>query len=528
MATFTDGPTRRRRSMSSPPDAADRPCSRSRAARLAGILLCLVIGSTDSAAQENNQAGPFSRQVVVDTARSLASRPFEPLPQAPERLRALDYSQYRQINFQQDAAVWGNSPTPFSIQLFAPGFLYHDLVDIDIVENGRSRSLEIGADSFRVPEPEIGQLIAEVGRYAGMRLHYPINREDYADEFLVFQGASFLRGVSAGQLYGLSARGLAIDVAEATGDEHPIFRHFWVERPSSSQQAMVVHALLDSPRITGAYRFGIYPGAPTRVDVDATLFPRENLPHVGLGPLTSMFMHGPADPSDTPDYRPAVHDSHGLAIERGNGEHVWRPLMNPKTLQVSAFIDENPRGFGLIQRDREFADYEDLEARYDRRPSAWVKPLGDWGRGEVRLVEIPSDSEANDNVVAYWRPERGLKAGEEFQFSYRLTWPDDVPGLRRVSRVARSAGGLKLFSEQKEVMIDWSDTGPVDQLSLEASVNVGRIVETNLQQNAFVDGTRAFVFFDPGDANTAELRVVLRREGEATGETWLYRWLRDE
>jgi glucan biosynthesis protein len=264
------------------------------------------------------------------------------------------------------------------------------------------------------------------------------------------------------------------------------------------------------------------------VDVEATLFPRESLPHVGLDSLTSMFMHGPADPSDTPDYRPAVHDSHGLAIERGNGERLWRPLMNPKTLQVSAFLDENPRGFGLVQRNRDFSTYQDLEARYHRRPSAWVRPLGDWGRGEVRLVEIPSDSEANDNVVAYWRPERGLKAGEEFEFSYRLSWPDDVPGRRRTSRVVRSAGGLKLFSEHEEVMIDWSDTGPVDALSLEASINSGRIVETNLLENPFVDGTRAFVLFDPGDAEAAELRVVLHRDDDAAGETWLYRWLRDE
>ncbi|MEM9312984.1 MAG: glucan biosynthesis protein G [Pseudomonadota bacterium] len=542
--TFSEGTQRRRRSVFAAPDAAGQHSAKERSGHAAWLTLCLTmslamgmalglasdlaIAAADSTAEENAGAEPFSRQLVVDMARRLAGRPFEPLPQAPERLRALDYSQYRQINYQQDAAVWGNTPTLFSLQLFAPGFLYRDLVDIDIVENGRSRSLKISSDSFRVPEPELGQLLAEVGRYAGMRLHYPINREDYADEFLVFQGASFLRGVSAGQLYGLSARGLAIDVADASGEEHPIFRHFWVERPSSSQHAMVIHALLDSPRISGAYRFGIYPGDPTRIDVDATLFPRENLPHVGLGPLTSMFMHGPADPSDILDYRPAVHDSHGLAIVRGNGEQLWRPLMNPKTLQISAFIDENPRGFGLIQRDRDFADYQDLEARYHRRPSAWVQPLGDWGRGEVRLVEIPSDSEANDNVVAYWRPERGLKADEEYRFAYRLTWPNDVPGLSRFSRVARSAGGLKLFSDHKEVMIDWSETGAVENLSLEASVNNGRIVDTNLQKNGYVNGARAFVSFDPGDADAAELRVVLRRGGEAAGETWLYRWLRDE
>jgi len=481
-----------------------------------------------NAATDTGAGQPFTHHTVIDIARDLASRPFQPLPQAPQRLRDLDYSEYRKINYQADAAVWGNSPTLFSIQLFAPGFLYHDLVDIDVVENGRSRPLRVSADSFRVPEPDLGKLLADVGKYAGMRLHYPINRDDYADEFLVFQGASFFRGVSRGQNYGLSARGLAIDVAQPTGEEHPIFRRFWVERPSKTQHAMVVHALLDSPRVTGAYRFGIYPGDPTRLDVEATLFPREALPHIGLGPLTSMFMHGPADPGDGDDYRPAVHDSGGLAIERGNGERVWRPLVNPATLQASGFMDENPRGFGLIQRARRFEDYQDLEARYDRRPSAWVQPLGDWGEGQVQLVEIPSDSEANDNIVAFWQPKDGIPAGQPFHFSYRLTWPDDAPGLHHLARVVRSAGGQKLFSDHREMMIDWSGTGPADGLTLQASINQGRILDTTLQANPFVDGARAFVAFDPGEAEAAELRVVLLRDGKPAGETWLYRWLRDE
>lgn len=186
----------------------------------------------------------------------------------------------------------------------------------------------------------------------------------------------------------MSARGLAIDVAEPSGEEFPVFRRFWIERPSGGEETLVVHALLDSPRVTGAHRFDVRPGAPTRLDVQATLFPRENLAHVGLAPLTSMFLHGgPANRSTETDYRPAVHDSEGLAIERGNGERVWRPLSNPGSLQVSAFIDETPRSFGLIQRSRSFAAYQDLEARYERRPSSWVEPLGSWGSGELRLVD---------------------------------------------------------------------------------------------------------------------------------------------
>jgi glucan biosynthesis protein len=496
----------------------------------AGCLLFAAIAS----AQDDGRVGaggvpPFSHQTVLDMAAERAQRPFEALPQAPQALQQLDYSTYRGINFRRDAAIWSQGATKFSLQLFAPGFLYRDLIDIDIVENGRSRPLRIGENAFDVPDGQLAQVLADVGSYAGFRVHYPINRDDYADEFLVFQGASFFRGVSRGQAYGLSARGLAIDVAEATGEEFPVFRRFWVVRPSSRDQAIDVHALLDSPRVAGAYRFHISPGAPTRADVRATLFARENLAHIGLGPLTSMFLHGgPANPGDATDYRPAVHDSGGLAIERGNGERVWRPLINPRSLQVSAFGDASPRGFGLIQRSRRFDDYQDLEARYERRPSSWVEPLGAWGPGELRLVEIPSDSETNDNIVAYWRPEGGLRAGVPFDYRYRISWPDGVPqhGGNALATVSRSTDGRQLFSKHREVSIDWAGTQHGADLAVEASISAGRIIETRLQANPFIDGTRVFIAFDPGEADVAEFRVVLSRDGEAVGETWLYRWLR--
>jgi glucan biosynthesis protein len=264
------------------------------------------------------------------------------------------------------------------------------------------------------------------------------------------------------------------------------------------QKAVVVHALLDSISVAGAYRFGIYPGSPTRVDVDVVLFPRLDIEHVGLAPLTSMFMHGPLDPSDKPDYRPAVHDSEALAMARGNGERLWRPLNNPDKLQVSAFLDEKPRGFGLIQRHRQFDYYQDLEAIYHHRPSAWVEPIGDWGKGQVELFEIPSTSEANDNIVAYWKPVQGLKKGQPFSYSYRVTWPDDdSPTASRV-RIVRSASGQKLFDDNKEIVVDYSDI-PVEEmkdLRAEASISEGRILESRVEPNPTIGGARVFVIFD--------------------------------
>jgi len=469
----------------------------------------------------------FSHSTVVELAKQLAESPFKEPPNAPEELQNIDYSTYRQINFQENAAIWGQTPTQFSVQLFAPGFLYKDLIDIDVVESGKSFPLELSETSFKVPSEAIGKKLAEVGKYAGLRLHYPLNNKDYHDEFIVFQGASYFRVVSEGQLYGISARGLAIDVAQPKGEEFPIFKRFWIERPSSTQNAIVVHALLDSKRVTGAYRFGIHPGSPSKIDVDAILFPREDIKHVGLAPLTSMFMHGGMDRADQLDYRPAVHDSEGLQMRNGKGERLWRPLSNPQTLQISAFMDENPKGFGLIQRHRNFDYYQDLEADYDKRPSAWVNPVGDWGKGQVELVEIPSDSEENDNIVAYWRPADGLKKGESFEYSYTLTAPDDVPADKDKPRVVNSSSGLKLTDGNKEILIDYSniDSEDIAQIDVVASLNNGKILESRIQENPHINGARVAITFDAEDAAVAEFRVQLNKDDKYAAPTWLYRWL---
>ena len=247
------------------------------------------------------------------------------------------------------------------------------------------------------------------------------------DEIAVFQGASYFRGVSKGQVYGLSARGLAIDTAQPGGEEFPFFRAFWLETPVPTARQTIVHALLDSPSATGAYTFRIAGGKPTTMDVEVKLFTRKQIEHVGVAPLTSMFLFSGNGRERIDDFRPAVHDSDGLAIADANGERVWRPLANPRRLQVSAFSVKELAGFGLIQRQRNFPSFEDLEARYERRPSAWVEPVGSWGSGAVHLVEIPSEEEIHDNVVAFWRPQEPYKQGSAYTFAYRLTWPDQAP-----------------------------------------------------------------------------------------------------
>jgi glucan biosynthesis protein len=490
------------------------------------LAAALLSAAAPLRAAERVEGTPFSRRTVPDLARTLASAAFRPPAAVPEELKKLTREQYRSIQYRKDLAVWGRAPTRFSIEMLAPGFLYRDLVEVDVVENGRARPLPGDHSSFKAPSEAIAKLLAQAGKFAGFRLNYPLRRKDTSDEFLTFQGASYFRGLSRGQRYGLSARGLAVDVAEPGGEEKPLFRHFWIERPPAGVDNIVVHALLDSRRVAGAFRFGIYPGKPLTMDVEAELYPRTALRHVGLAPLTSMFLFGPMDRDGIQDYRPAVHNSHGLAMINGRGERIWRPVSNPTTLQISQFMDKSPAGFGLVQRDRNFHRYQDLEARFDRRPSAWIEPRGDWGPGHIQLVEIPSRSQGNDNIVAYWRPRDGLKAGQPFTYAYRLTWPDDAPAAGPLARVVYSAYSRAAEAENRRVVIDYAGDSmrPGTKPEIEASVNPGQLVRKTVRDNPKTGGVRIFITFNTGDAKSAELRVQPKMNGEALGETWLYRW----
>ena len=86
------------------------------------------------------------------------------------------------------------------------------------------------------------------------------------------------RASARDQVFGLSARGLAIDTAESWGEEFPWFREFWLVTPAPNAKELTIYALLDSPRVTGAYRFAVEPGEQTRVDVECRLFLREGDP----------------------------------------------------------------------------------------------------------------------------------------------------------------------------------------------------------------------------------------------------------
>lgn len=486
--------------------------------------------SDDGFSMKLSDPVPFSPDAVRKRAQKLASKKFSPPTLTlPKGLENLTYDQYRDIRFRPDKAVWRAEGLPFQMHMFHSGFFYMQPVSINLVNNGEARKLLYSPDYYSfgpsVQPPPPGY---DLG-FAGFRIHSQINTQDYFDEVIVFQGASYFRAVAKNQHYGLSARGLALDTAEPTGEEFPLFRAFWVETPLAGASSIVVHALLDSQSTTGAYRFTIRPGEITEMDVEMTLYPRTNLRNPGFAPLTSMFYFSASDRLGVNDFRPAVHDSEGLSIHNGRGEWLWRPLSNPAILQSSAFVDHSPRGFGLMQRNRKFTHFEDLEARYERRPSLWVEPIGDWGAGAVHLIEIPSNSEINDNIVAFWRPSDPIPGGSEFVLNYRLQWCNEPSDGPDVALVTSTRVGKGWESETRLFVIDFVGK-PLDTLPEgavpEADVwaSEGKILNIVVQPNPEIKGWRLSFEVDTGQAQTVEMRSYLKNKTDRLSEVWVYRW----
>lgn len=542
--------------------------------RLALLIAVLIAFEGQSEAM----AGPrFSHETVKTLAEALSRRPYkERFVKVEGNGAPLTYDEYRDIQFDKSKSIWRGERRLFQLQLFAPGGLYSRPVQLHLVEKGRVRKLSYSGEFFQFgdlikktrpdvvaklkapalktagrgdalrpvargrdpqaksqPLPTVKEMLRQLEAdngltFSGFRVHGFINSRKYRDEFAVFQGASYFRATGQKQYYGLSARGLAIDTAQPTGEEFPYFRSFWIERPKRRSGVLVVHGLLDSPSLTGAYEFRLRPGRETVVDVQATLYPRRDIDHAGFAPLTSMFQFGDGHSRQFDDFRPAVHDSEGLLIHNGGGEWLWRPLRNPSHLQISSFLDENPKGFGLIQRTRDFDSYRDLEARYDRRPSLWIEPRDNWGRGAVMLFEIPTNSEINDNIVALWAPEKRLKKGQAFRLSYRMHWgkqQHSQPPKARVAKFMTSARhhGRVLF------VIDFEGRKLKNSKLPRVMANTSRGVLSNfvVQHNSVTKGWRVTFLLDNKGAESTDIRLSLREGKNDVSEIFLYRWTND-
>ena len=475
---------------------------------------------------------PFTFDTLQAEAKRLAAAPYSPQHSSlPAGLDKLSPEQYRSIRFDPDAAIWRAEKLPFRIELLRAGNNLQTAVTVSTVEDGVAHDVVATQAMFEVgpAQQQLGSTLQQLGKVSiplsGFRVRNQINSKKIWDEFLVFQGASYFRAVAKDLLYGLSGRGLAINTAEPTGEEFPSFTHFWIERPAAHASAIVIYALLESASTTGAYRFTVQPGVETLMDVELVLFPRAEMHVVGIAPLTSMFLFDETNRGRLDDYRPEVHDSDGLQITSSSGEHIFRQLANPIKLQVSTFTTTVPDGFGLVQRSRNQSDFQDFENLYERRPSAWIEPKGDWGPGGVELVEIPSGRETNDNIVAFWRPAQNLTPGHPASFAYRITWSAE-PGLpKSLGKTMATRSGASLDGKRRVFLLDFVGAGEkVDGLRLDLTASAGKISNATLMSNVAMHGLRASFELDPNGADLIELRLRIMRGDHPVTETWLYRW----
>lgn len=519
-----------------------KACRRIAATALFALFMLPAGAATTRAQLPTRSSDGFSYADVVTMARKLADKPYVPAAsKLPPRFQNLGYDQYRDFRYKPDRAIWRDKNLPFQVELFHRGFIYPDKVQVYVISDGKPVLLNYSPDlftfwpanwtdaqkadaakKFAVPDADLG--------FAGFRIHAALNRADYFDEVVAFLGASYFRAVGRGEGYGLSARGLALNTAEPKGEEFPRFTTFWITQPSPDDAVINVDALLNSPSVAGAYHFTIAPGAATTMNVTMSLFPRAKLDHIGIAPMSSMYFFGPNDHADADDFRPAVHDSDGLEMYSGRGEWIWRPLENPAELQISAFIDRNPQGFGLMQRDRKFADYEDLEAGYERRPSLWVEPQGNWGDGNITLIEIPTDAETHDNIVAFWHPNAPIPAGKLYTLSYNLVWSDNPPFRPSLAEVESTRIGAAGTGRGRIIVIDYAPEAPSADATVQpagvVTASAGTVSNVVVQPNPHTGGWRLSFNLDPGSSPLVELRALLQRAGTPISETWLYRWTR--
>jgi periplasmic glucans biosynthesis protein len=477
-------------------------------------------------------AGAFGFEDVAARAASLAARPYKaPVVNLPPALRDLDYDAYRDIRFKPDKALWHAEKLPFELMFFHQGRSVPEPVRINVIEPSGEHAVPFDPSLFDYGKNRFDPKILSGLGFNGFRVHYALNKPGYKDEVVVFQGASYFRALGKGQSYGLSARGLAVDTAAPGGEEFPRFVEFWIERPRANATTLTVYGLLDSRRVAGAYRFVIVPGNETVMQVQARLFLREKIGKLGIAPLTSMFAFGENQPGHD-DYRPEVHDSDGLSIALADGEWIWRPLVNPRRLLVTSFAAPDPHGFGLMQRDRAPASYEDPEALYEKRPSAWIEPIGNWGPGRVELVQIPTPDETNDNIVAFWVPQASPAVGKPFDIAYKIHWQTlgTLPtGKGWVVQTRRGRGFAKKADGDIQFVVDFdgptlralapsADVEPVIWVDANAEV-----LERNLFKNPVSGAWRMTVRFKRNDAaKPVELRAYLMQQKSTLTETWSY------
>ena len=513
---------------------------RSLLAGMGAAAVTLDFASAQRAGLDLSPEAPFSFDALVERARKAAAAAYVAPPRpAPEVLEKIDYDAHGKLKYKTDAAVWANGAgnRRFPVTFFHLGRYFQKAVRMHIVEAGKAREIIYREDYFDMPADSPAKQLPKGAGFAGFRFQEPVDGKlDWKkNDWVAFLGASYFRAIGDLYQYGLSARGLMIDAAIGTPEEFPDFTHIWLEQ-GADQRKVTVYALLDSPSATGAYRFDMTRAANVTMDIDSRLFVRKPVARFGIAPLTSMYWFSETVKPTAADWRPEVHDSDGLALWTGTGERIWRPLNNPPHTVASSFGDENPRGFGLLQRDRAFDHYQD-GVYYERRPSLWVEPVGNWGKGAVQLIEIPTDDEIHDNIVAAWVPANPVKAGDQVALKYRLHWQADEPYPTPLARVMasrmgnggqpgqpRPRGVRKFMVEFKGPPLENLPSGVRPEAVLWASRGAFSYVFTEAVPNDVPGHWRAQFDFSAEGKEPVEMRLFLRVDGKTLSETWLYQY----
>ncbi|HWX03942.1 glucan biosynthesis protein D [Collimonas sp.] len=497
-------------------------------------------------------ASAFSFDALIAQARAQAEAPYKAQQTAPrEILEKIDYEAHGKIKFKNDYALFADGPGQFPLTFFHLGRYFQAPVHMLLVDgsgaDAKAREIVYDESYFDMPADSPARKLPRGSGFAGFRFQES-RRGDQAkldwhkNDWVAFLGASYFRAIGDLYQYGLSARGIAIDVAQAgKPEEFPNFTHFYFTTPEDGSDTVVIYALLDGPSICGAYKFVMQRKADATsgvtMEVETALFLRRDVERLGIAPATSMYWFSETVKGTGADWRPEVHDSDGLAIWNGSGEHIWRPLNNPAKTTASAFGDNNPRGFGLLQRDRVFDHYQD-GVHYERRPSLWVEPLGGWGEGAVQLVEIPTDDEIHDNVVAMWVPRAKAVAGSSYRLRYRLYWQQDEPFPTTLARyVATRLGnggvpGQPRPQNVRKFMVEFKGA-PLEKLAFgelpEAVLTTSRGKFSYVFTEAVPDGVaghwRAQFDLTVDGAEPVDLRLFLRYKNQPLSETWLFQYI---
>lgn len=490
-------------------------------------LACILMASAILAGAGTALA--FDLDDVQQQARELASHPYRPASVAAAEGRS--YDAWRDLRYRRDRALWLGE-APFPVHFYPVGSYFRHAVEVFEVVGKEVRPVVVTRGDFVKGQEGVRDDATPVP-VAGLRLMFPLNRDDVLDELISFLGASYFRALGRGQQYGSSARGLAVDTVGAGPEEFPRFTRFWLVRPDPGATLATVYALLDGPRVVGAYRFDIHPGQTTRVDIHSRLFLRAPVRVLGIAPLTTMFYSGENQAPRRPDFRPEVHDADGLQLA-ADGEWIWRPLQRPGRPLATAFAVQRLQGFGLMQRDRRFESFQDLEAHYQRRPSIWVEPLGDWGPGRVHLLQLPAADETEDNIVAFWEPAELPRRGEAIAFAWRLSWSAEDAAAPPAGRSTQTRLGFGYRKDAppahaQQFHVDFaganlSALGAEDGVTAEVSAGAGATVRgVRAEPNVELGGWRLTFDVERTDPRRAiELRAFLRRGGDALTETWSY------